>query len=101
MMEYFKPEIAVTIPNNSRGLFCSKYRDNIEQFLYKKEIWIGILNKSLSEDIAIKKEKIFGFLVIKINKKFNVKHETSTNNQKKICKATKKKIVKEMFLKQV
>lgn len=66
--------------------FCSKYRDNIEKLLHKKERpWIGILNKSLSEDIAIEKGKVLGFFVMETNKKFNVKHETSSaNNQKKI-----------------
>ena len=38
------------------GYFCSKYEDEIEQFLsIKKRLWIGILNKSFFEDIVIEK----------------------------------------------
>ena len=32
----YDTEIVVTLPNNSRGFFCSKYRDNMELFYTKK-----------------------------------------------------------------
>ena len=49
-------ENTVTLPSNSQGYFCSKYEDEIEQFLsIKKRLWIGILNKSFFEDIVIEK----------------------------------------------
>ena len=85
----YDTEIVVTLPDNSRGFFCSKYRYNKKEFSCKKEeLWIGILNKSLSEDIAIEKGKALGFFPLKTSKKSNIKHETATsrNNKKKICK---------------
>ena len=48
----YDTEIAITLPDNSREFFCSKYKDNIEQFLCKQErLWIEILNKSVFEAV--------------------------------------------------
>lgn len=50
------------LPDNSQGYFCSKYKDEIEQFQATKErLWIGILNKSLFEDIVIEKGIVSNF----------------------------------------
>ena len=48
----YDTEIVIILPDNSRGFFCSKYKDNIEQFLCKQErLWIEILNKSVFEAV--------------------------------------------------
>ena len=67
------------LPDNSQGYFCSKYKDEIEQFQATKErLWIGTLSKSLFEDIVIEKGNVLKFLCSKQTKKFTVKHETKT-----------------------
>ena len=48
----YDTEIVIILPDNSRGFFCAKYKDNIEQFLCKQErLWIEILNKSVFEAV--------------------------------------------------
>ena len=46
------------LPENSQGYFTSKFRtDEIEEVCSNEQsIWIGILNKSLPENIEIKKK---------------------------------------------
>ena len=48
-------DITVILPENSQGYFTSKFRmDKIEEVCGNKQrIWIGILNKSFTENIEI------------------------------------------------
>ena len=70
----YNTEITVTLPRNSQSFFCSKYKDEIGQFLsIKQRPWIGILNKSFFDDIVIKNGQI-----LKTDKRFTVKNEMKT-----------------------
>ena len=52
--EKYDIEITVILPENSPGYFTSKFRtDEIEVCSNKQRILIGILNKSLTENIRI------------------------------------------------
>ena len=52
--EKYDIEITVILPENSPGHFTSKFRtDEIEVCSNKQRILIGILNKSLTENIQI------------------------------------------------
>ena len=72
--------VVVSLPENSQGYLTSKFRtDEIEQISCKKQrLWIGILNKSLTEDIEIKKNSVLGFFVLKTKANIEIKHETQT-----------------------
>ena len=56
--ERYDTGITVVLPENSQGYFTSKFRtDEIEEVCSNEQsIWIGILNKSLTENIEIKKK---------------------------------------------
>ena len=51
-------DVVVSLPKNSQGYLTSKFRtDEIGNISCNKQrLWIGTLNKSLTEDIEIKKE---------------------------------------------
>ena len=52
-------EITVTLPRNYCGYFTSKFRsDEIVETITGNQqwIWVGILHRSLTEDIVIKKK---------------------------------------------
>ena len=59
-------EVTVTLPKEHKDYFTSEFRhDEIETITdLQQRIWIGILNKSLSENIKIHKSKRFGFLYL-------------------------------------
>ena len=62
----YDTEIFVTLPDNSWGFFAQNIETIIEDFSCKKErLRIGILNKSLSEDIVIEKGKVPRILLSK------------------------------------
>ena len=73
-------DVVVSLPENSQGYLTSKFRtDEIEQISCNKQrLWIGILNKSLTEDIEIKKNSVLGFFVLKTKANIEIKHETQT-----------------------
>ena len=56
--ERYDTGITVILPENSQGYFASKFRmDEIEEVCSNEQsIWIGILNRSLTENIEIKKK---------------------------------------------
>ena len=90
----YDTDVIVTLPKDSRGYFTSRYKtDEIEQISSNPQrIWIGIINKSLTEDIEIKKDKVFGFFVLESKVKVTINHETETkkgNHIKNIKKANK------------
>ena len=59
----YNTEVTVTSPKDSYGYFASKHKtDEIEQVSSNSQrIWIGVIIKSPTEDIIIKKNKAFGF----------------------------------------
>ena len=61
----YNTEVTVTSPKDSYGFFASKHKtDEIEQASSNSQrIWIGVIIKSPTEDIIIKKNKAFGFFV--------------------------------------
>ena len=89
-------EVTVTLPKEHRGYFISKFRhDEIGTITsHHERIWIGILNMSLSDNIVIHKNKLFGFFVVEPDTNINIKYETTAaknedknnNNSKKISK---------------
>ena len=92
--ERFDAEITVTLPKHFQGCFTSKFEiDKIEQVCdHKERIWIGILNRSLTNKIIIKKGKPFVFFVLEpgLNKeKIDIKHETVKKSMSKILKKPK------------
>ena len=74
--ERYDTEITVILPENSRGYVTSIFRtDEIEEVCGNEQrIWIGILNKSLTKNIAIKKNRPFGFFCSGNKKKYQ--HQT-------------------------
>ena len=58
-------EITVTLPKNLQRYFTSKFKtDETEQICGDTQrIWVAILNRSLNEEIVIKKSKPFRFFV--------------------------------------
>ena len=60
----YDTEVTVTLPKDSRGNFTSKFKtDKIEHiFDSKRKIWMGILNRLLTEEIVIKRDRPLGFL---------------------------------------
>ena len=61
--ERFDAEIAVTLPKHFQGYLTSKFKtDGIEQVCgHKQQIWIRILNGSLTNKIIIKKRQVILF----------------------------------------
>ena len=95
-------ETTITLPRNYCGYFTSKFRsDEIETITGNQQrIWIGILNRFLTEDIVMKKNKPFGFFVLVSKGEVNIKHETTKNTKKAISKISKKDTIWR-FLKQI
>ena len=62
--EIYETEITVILPKNSCGYFTLKFKTyEIEQICGDTQrIWIGILNRSLTEKIVIKKRAVCFFL---------------------------------------
>lgn len=85
------------------GFFCSKYRDNNRRlFMQKRKAQDWNFKQILVRGHCNWKGKGTQNFALKTSKKFNVKHDTSsTNNQKKTCKVTKKKTTKWRFFKHV
>ena len=91
--ERYDTEITVTLPKNSCGFLTSKFKtDEIEQICGDTQrIWIGILNRFLTEEIVIKKNKLFGFFILESKGNINIKHETVEKTKKTMSKISKKK----------
>ena len=77
-------DVAVSLPKNSQGYLTSKFRTDEQRF------WIGTLNKSLTEDIEIKKNSVLGFFVLKTKTNIEIKHETQTKEKQVPSKISKK-----------
>lgn len=62
----YDTDVTVIFPKDSHGHFTSKLKmDEIEQISNSiQRIWIGILNRSLTEEIVIKKDKPLGFFYL-------------------------------------
>ena len=90
--ERYDTEITVILPKNSCGYFTSKFKmDEIEQVCSKEQrIWIGILNRSLTKDIVIKKSSPFRFFVLETKEHIDIKHETETKKNKASSNISKK-----------
>ena len=63
--ERYDTEVTVILPKNSCVYFTSKFKtDEIEQVCGNTQrIWIWILNRSLTEEIVIKKSESLGFFL--------------------------------------
>ena len=92
-------EITVTLPKNYHGYFTSKFRsDEIETITGNQQrIWIGILNRSLTDMMIIKKNKPFGFFVLESKGEVNIKHETAKNMKTNSSKILKKDTIWRFF----
>ena len=92
LFERYDTEITVILPENSRGYFTSIFRtDETEEVCGNEQrIWIGILNKSLTENIAIKKNRPFGFFIPETKRNINIKHEAETKKKQPPSKISKK-----------
>lgn len=88
-------EVMVTLPKDSYGYFTSKYKTvETEQISSNTQrICIGVINKLLTEDIVIKKDKAFGgFFALESKDKTAIEHEMETkkgNHVKHIIKKGK------------
>ena len=56
----------------------------------EQRIWIGILNKSLRENIEIKKKSVLGFFVLETKSVIKIKHEMQTKKKQTSPKISKK-----------
>ena len=94
----YNKEITVSLPKDSRGYFTSKYKTGeIEQMSSNPQrIRIGVINKSLVDNIVIKKGKVFGLFVLELKGKINIKHETEAKI-KTLSKISKKKYSQGFF----
>ena len=93
--ERFDVEITVTLPKHFQGHYTSKFKiDEIEQMCgHEQRVWIGILSRSLTNEVIVKKDKPFGFFVLEpgLNKeKINIKHERRKNTRRKYRRRSQK-----------
>ena len=65
--ERYDTEVSVILPKNSCKYFTSKFKtDKIEQVCGNtQQIWIGILQRSLTEEIVVKKKQTTWFFCFK------------------------------------
>ena len=85
-------EITIRLPKICYGYFTSKFRsDKIETITGNQQrIWIGILNRSLTDMMIIKKNKPFGFFVLESKGEVNIRHEMAKNTKKTSVKYRKR-----------
>ena len=76
-------EVIVSLLKNSQGYVTSKFRtDKIEEiFCREQRILTGVLNKSLTENIKIKKKSMLGFFVLETEADIKIKQETQTKKK--------------------
>ena len=87
-------ELKVTLPEHNHVYFTLKFElDEIETVTSKQQrIWVGILNRSLTETILIQKKKqTFWIFVLEPSNKIDIKHETAPAKNKNLQKISKKK----------
>lgn len=89
----YDTEVTVALPKESSRYFTSKYKtDEIEQISSNlQRIWIRIINKSLTENIVIKRGKVFGFFVLESKSKVAIKHEMETKKHNHVENIKKSK----------
>ena len=97
--ERYDTEVTVILPKNSCGYFTLNFKtDEIEQVCCDTQwIWIGNLNRSLTEEISIKKPRLFGFFVLETKSKRKIKHETTQKEKKTSSKISKKNTIRRFF----
>ena len=85
-------EVIVSLLENFQGYVTSKFRtDEIEEiFCGEQRILIGILNKSLTENIEIKTKSMLGFFVLETKSDIKIKQETQTKKKQTSSKISKK-----------
>ena len=95
----YDTEVTVIFPKGSRGHLISKLKtDEIEQISSNiQRIWIGILNRSLTEEMVIKKDKPLGFFILDSKGRINIKHVTTKTKRKATAKIYKKKTKRRFF----
>ena len=95
----YNTEVTVTSPKDSYGYFASKHKtDEIEQVSSNSQrIWIGVIIKSPTEDIIIKKNKAFGIFVWESKGKIGIKPETEIKKRQP-CQKYRKKLQTGGFL---
>ena len=95
----YNTEVTVTSPKDSYGYFASKHKtDEIEQvYSNSQRIWIGVIIKSPTEDIIIKKNKAFGIFVWESKGKIGIKPETEIKKRQP-CQKYRKKLQTGGFL---
>ena len=73
-------EVTVTLPKDSYGYFSSKFKTvETEQISSNlQRICIVVINKLLTEDIVIKKNKAFGFFALESKDRIAIKYATET-----------------------
>ena len=81
-------EVVVSLPENSKrkcrtyeieGISCGEQR-----------LWIGILNKSLTKNIDIKKKSVLGLFVLETKGRIEIKYEKQTKKKQASSKISKK-----------
>ena len=85
-------EIMVILPKNYHGYLTSKFKADETEAISsdQQQIWIGILNRSLTEETTIKKSKPFGFFVLESKGEVKIKHETVKKTKTTSSKVSKK-----------
>ena len=103
-MQYERQDagVVVSLPKNSQEYIISKFRiDEVEQISCNEQrLCIGILSKSLTEGIEIKKNSLLGLFVLKTKANIEIKYETQTKKKQAPSKISKKN-TKGRFFKQV
>ena len=86
-------EVTVTLRKDLRGYFTSEFKtDEIEQISNStRRIWIVILNRSLTEEIVFKKDKLLVFFIVESKDKINIKYKTTGTKKKVTPKISIKK----------
>ena len=93
-------EIMVILPKNYHGYFTSKFKADETEAISsdQQQIWIAILNRSLTEEIIIKKSK-FGFFALESKGEVKIKHETVKKTKTTLSKVLKKDTKRWVFKK--
>ena len=98
----YHTKVIVALPKNSCGYFTSKFKtEEIEQVCNDtQQIWIRILNRSLTEEIVINKKQtvccFFRFcfcFFLETKGKIKIKHETTQKTKKTLSKILKKEVL--------
>ena len=97
--EKYDTEITVILPKSCQRYFTSKFiTDEIELVTGEQEqIRIGILNRSLTGTVIIKKNKPFGFFILESKGEVNMKHKMAKNRKINLVGNIEKGHIKAVF----